>query len=173
MSRLIRFSSAHPRTVLLAVAALTGLALLGLVDPRTGAARLRVDPSFEKLLPRDDEARQSYAAMQRRFGMGERVVVALEAPGGVFALDALEQILRVETRLLEFDEVAKVTSIATAPVLLGDDADLLATPILEYLREIPEALDAVRAAALADPLYRGVLVSPDGRVARCTSPSSP
>ncbi len=165
MSRLIRFSSAHPRTVLLAVVALTGLALLGLVDPRTGAARLRVDPSFEKLLPRDDEARQSYAAMQSRFGMGERVVVALEAPGGVFALDALEQILRVETRLLEFDEVAKVTSIATAPVLLGDDADLLATPILEYLRETPEALDAVRAAALADPLYRGVLVSPDGRVA--------
>ena len=144
---------------------LTGLALLGLVDPRTGAARLRVDPSFEKLLPRDDEARQSYAAMQRRFGMGERVVVALEAPGGVFALDALEQILRVETRLLEFDEVAKVTSIATAPVLLDDDAGLLATPILEYLRETPEALDAVRAATLADPLYRGVLVSPDGRVA--------
>ena len=54
MSRLIRFSSAHPRTVLLSIVALTGLALLGLVDPRTGAARLRVDPSFEKLLPRDD-----------------------------------------------------------------------------------------------------------------------
>jgi predicted RND superfamily exporter protein len=165
VSRLIRFSSEHPRAALVLVAAITLLAVAGLVDPLTGKARLGVDPSFEKLLPHDDAGRRAHEEMQRRFGTGEWVVIALESPKSLLTLEGLETIARVEAELLTFDEVADVTSLASAalPVVAGED--LLAATALERAREHPDSLGSLGERLLGDPLYRGALISQDARLA--------
>ncbi len=165
MTRLVLFSTRYPRSVLAGVVALTGLAICGLVDPWTGAPRLRIDPSFEKLLPEDDAGRLEYEALQARFDTGESFIVAVEPPGGVFSLEALGVIAQLEARLREIPEVASVRSIASVPLAGGPEDELLASSLLDEARRGEGPLDRARRAITGDPLYRGVLVSPDGGLA--------
>jgi len=57
VKRFGRFVAFHPLPVLAAIAALTLVALQGIVDLRTGKPRLQVDPSIERLLPQGDDER--------------------------------------------------------------------------------------------------------------------
>lgn len=162
MTALVRFSTRRPRAALAVVAGLTALALAGIVDPSTGAARLRVDPSFRKLLPADDPDRRAFDAMQRRFETGDAFVVAVEPEGGAFSLEALEGLARLESRLLGIAEVTGVASLASAPWPGPDEDGLLAASVLERVRARPDRIAEVRRTLLDDPLAPGVLVSPDG-----------
>lgn len=165
MNRLWRASSERPALVLGFVAALTLLALAGIVDPLTGAARLTIDPSFEKLLAENDPGRDHQAAQSRRFGTSESVVVALEPQGGALSLSGIELVGRVEERLLDFREIARITSIASTVHIEPGAGEIGAVPLLERVRANPASLPSLRAAALADPQRAGILVSPDGRLA--------
>lgn len=165
MSALSLAITRHPRVVLLLVGAVTLVAIAGIVDPLTGAPRLRIDPSFEKLLSDHDPGRRSQASQERRFGTGEWVVVALEPQAGALSLEGLDQIAGVEKALNELPEIANTTSIASAPDFQRRDGELVAMPTHEAVHEHPERLPDIRAAALTDPLRAGTLVSRDGRLA--------
>lgn len=165
MNLLSRASSERPSLVLAFVGLVTLLALAGIVDPLTGTSRLGVDPSFEKLLAEDDPGRERQSAQEKRFGTSESVVVAIEPPGGVATLSGIELVARIEERLLDFYEVARVASIASATDLRDEAGAIVARPILEQVRENPAAWPSLRQAALADPQRAGILLSPDGRIA--------
>jgi predicted RND superfamily exporter protein len=162
MSRLLRLGAFHPVGVLLAVAAASALALFGLVDLRTGRLRLEIDPSVDRLLPRNDEERRFYERIRHVFGDDETLLVAL-ATDDLFTPARLRSVERVSHRLEELPGVKRVLSLATAPLLRSDVEGV----VVESLADVasPADADRLRVDLRRSPLHRGVLVSNDERVA--------
>ncbi len=168
MNRLFTLVASRPRLVLAAVGALTLIALHGLVDFRTGALRLWVDPSIHRLLPGDDPEVAFYESVRQRFGNDEIVLVTLEAQepsGSIFAPDALARVARVSEGLAALDGVARVLSLSTALDVRGVEGDLRIEGFLEPAPQTPEEAAAVREALARNPIYEGLLASPDAKAA--------
>jgi predicted RND superfamily exporter protein len=167
LGRNARFVVGHPRAVL-AVVALISLAALGAlvrVDPP--GLRLQIDPSTEPLLPRGDPARASYERAVREFGGDEVFVIALEFDGDVFTRENLGLLQRVHREIARLDGVRQVQSLADT-VSFAYQAEEDWIDVGRLMEEVPETdagLAALRARALADPLLRRNVISPDGRAA--------
>ncbi len=156
------FLARHPWLVLAAVALLTAAALAGLGDPRTGARTRWFDPSVDALLPRDDDERLFYERIRTLFGSDEAVLVALgDEP--VFTPAGLARVERLTERLRALPRVERVTSLATVPHARANAELIDVRPFSEFARDDPAGLDRLRDEALANPLYRGTLVSEDSR----------
>jgi len=146
------------------LAALTLLAAAGSVDWRTGALLLHVDPSPVHLLPARGDARERWERGRQLLGSDEPFVVALGAED-VFAPEVLARVARLSERLRALPHVHHVVSLATAPDVRSADGEIEIVPLLESVPEDPAARAALRERVLASPLYRGTLVSGDGRTA--------
>ncbi len=148
--------------MLAAIAALTAAALAGLGDPRAASRARWFDPSVDALLPRDDAERVFYERIRHLFGSDEAVLVAL-GDDPVFTPAALERVERLTARLRALPRVERVVSLATVPNVRADAETIDIRTFTEFAREEPGRLDRLRAEALANPLYRGTLVSEDAR----------
>jgi predicted RND superfamily exporter protein len=114
------------------------------------------------LLPGDD-ARQRYDAFRDRFGLDDRIVVALE-PENVFDLEFLETLRRLHREIeREIPHVEEVLSLVNARNTRGEDDELIVEDLLEDWPESHGDLSALREKVLANPTYRNVLISEDGR----------
>ena len=164
MSRLLGWVARNPRAVLLATTALTLLAAMGIVDPRSGELRLWVDPSINRLLPGDAPDVRFYERVRELFGNDEIVLAALEAPD-VFEPDVLRRLARISRRLEAIEGVDRVLSLATALDVRGVDGELLIEGFLDPLPTTREQAEAVRGALARNPLYADLLVTPDARAA--------
>jgi predicted RND superfamily exporter protein len=151
--------------VVLGVTALASLLAVSLiVDLRTGAPRLVLDPSVNAMLPEDDEGRRFFERMQSEFEFGDTVVVAF-VTDNVFEREHLESILRISERIEEQDEVHHVASLATSLNIRNEAGSLSIEPFYDEAPSEPEALAELRQRALSDPIYAGNLISEDGRIA--------
>jgi predicted RND superfamily exporter protein len=148
--------------VLLGIVALTALAATGLVDPRDGSLRVRIDPSVDRLLPADDEERIFYERTRHVYGGDETLVVAL-AGADVFRVDTLRRVERLSQRLRRVPGVHHVLSLATAPNLRSDADGLDVRSFTAHGIADPGALERLRHDVFSNPLYRGTLVSDDAR----------
>lgn len=146
-----------PRLTIAVAAALT--VALGVV-----AARIRVDSSIENLLPAHDPERLYYEDVRKQFGSEEILVIGVFADD-VFAPDTLARIDRLCEGLAAIDGVEEVLSLTTARGVEVVDDVLQVGRLMRELPATPEAAAAFRARAMANPLYRGNLVSADGRAA--------
>jgi predicted RND superfamily exporter protein len=152
----------HAALVLLAIAAVTALALAQIVDLRTGRPRLVIDTSIEQMLPSGDESRALYDRIRRIFGNDETLLLVLHHPAGVFRADVLGAIARLTPRVEAVPGVASVLSLSSAPNIKSLDGDLTIAPLFETPPTDPAALEAVRREAFANPLYAGSLVNDSG-----------
>ena len=152
----------RPALVLAVVAALALFALQRLIDLPRLTPRFEVDPSMAALLPRAGPVLDTYRLVQRYFNDDDLLLVAwigdeLFTPA---RLAAWKQLTRTIEQL---PGVTAVDSLASAyDVQAGVDE----TTIDPFLRTVPvdaAAAAAVRARALANPLFRGQLVAADGR----------
>ncbi|MDJ0852126.1 MAG: efflux RND transporter permease subunit [Myxococcota bacterium] len=134
--------------------------LLGSQLPKIG-----FDTSTEGFFREDDPVRVAYDDFRRGFGQDTMILVAVRPEGDVFDLENLER-LRALHRDIE-DEVpllVEVTSLWNARETRGVGDELVVGDFLEDWPESPEEARAARERALANPLYRNQLVSPDGRL---------
>lgn len=162
MSRWAVRIAGHPWRVLLGVAALSLVALAGILDPGTGKVRLRVDPALNEMLPDDDAERRFYESLLQRFGSDDYLVVTLHGDA-LFSHEGLERVVRLTQRLESLPGVQRVESLATALRLRPVDGDLEITTFLEDLPDDAAGLQALRADVLGDGLRAGSLVSRDAR----------
>ena len=100
MERFGRLVTQRPWIVLAAIAAVTLVALDGIVDLRTGALRLAVDPSIDRLLPEGDEERAFFDRARQVFGADDFVLVLLDGPGDLFQTENLARLARVTQRAM-------------------------------------------------------------------------
>lgn len=137
------------------------LCWLGLYDTERGRTRLDVDPSLDALLPVHGDDTRRYAAFEARFTTDDLLYVAWGGPT-LFTPMGLAQLKRFTAALEDMPGVAHVESLATARHTEADGDDMAVHGFLETLPRDLAAARAVRAAALANPLYAGYLVADDG-----------
>ncbi|MCP3983520.1 MAG: RND family transporter [bacterium] len=156
----------HPWLVIGVVALLSVAAAVPLVRLEPLGLNLRIDPSTEPLLPAGDPAQEVYRAAVRNFGDDEVFVIAMEADD-LFTAEGLGRLRRITDAIDHLPEVRTVQSLTDVVAFRFDrEADWL--DIADFIEEIPtdpRALAAIRAEALADPLYARTILSEDGRTA--------
>ncbi len=159
----LRWSANHPYLILGAALFGTLWSLALCVDFKTLQPRLRIDPSAEALLPAHDPERAVLEQVRRSFGDDDPVIVAIRFEPSVFTAENLGRIDALTARFRELEGVGAVLSLATAPNLRADGDDVVASSFTEQARAAPARIVELPAQLAANPLYRGTLVSADGR----------
>ena len=134
--------------------------------------RMPVDNGVEIWFLEGDPALLRLRDFQARFGNDESILIALAAdgPAGVYAPHVLDLVADASARIRDVPGIHGVTSLST--VL---HADLDAQGALEIGRLYrapvggPEAAARVRARVESNALFRGQIVSADGRVTLLTA----
>jgi len=156
----------HAHFVLALVAVVSAASLLAIVQVDPLGLRLTIDPSTEPMLPASDPAKDEYRAAVRDFGDDEVFVIAMET-SDVFTAENLGVLRQVSDRIAQLPQVREVKSLARVTSFRWVPAEkwIEIRPLIEEIPTDPEALTALRARAVADPLFRRTLVSEDGRTA--------
>lgn len=160
---LIDFLARRPWLPLIAVALVTLAAAVSIFDSK-GRLRIAVDPSTEKLLPENDRDRRVFERLRGTFGDSEAVLLAVRFDP-VFSAGNLAKIDALTRALLQVEGVKSVFSLATAPNLLASGEDIEVSTFTQQAAAAPESAPALAQALERNPVYRGTLVSADGRYA--------
>jgi predicted RND superfamily exporter protein/CRP-like cAMP-binding protein len=162
MRRALEFSIRRPVWILAITLLISGFFTSRIVDPTTGELKLRIDPSFDALMPDDAPERVYYDWVKDEFGDDQSLIIALVLDD-VFNLDNLHMIQRISDLLEEAPGVDYVTSLATADHIGNQDESVETRPFLEPTPETEADAERIRAAVHGNPVYAGNLVSPDSR----------
>ena len=147
--------------ILVLVILLTGLAATRIVDPVNGQMHLEIDPSANRLLSENNEARVFYDRIRRMFGSDETLVITLTSDD-IFTADTFRRIDRITRRIEDLDSVRLVSSLTNALDIRSIDDGLDIAPFLENITDDPASIADVRRRVLGNPVYAGSLVSKAG-----------
>lgn len=163
MQALVQWQAEHPFRIILITGLLSFFALLLCVNPVTMTPRLVIDPAVEHLLPAGDADRAVSDRVHATFGNADAVIVAVKFDN-VFTAKNLERIDQITQRLHAIEGINTVMSLATAPNLLAQDEDLEISSFTEQAKRDPSLITNFPKQFAANPLYRGTLLSLDGKV---------
>jgi hydrophobe/amphiphile efflux-3 (HAE3) family protein len=159
---LLSLAIRHPVWILAITLFATGFFVTRIVDPATGRVNLRIDPSFDAILPDDAGPRVFYDWVKEEFGDDQSLIISLVVDD-VFTLENLHMIERISDLLEDAEGVDYVTSLATADHIGTQDESIETRPFLEPTPETQADAERIRAAVHGNPVYAGNLVSPDSR----------
>jgi uncharacterized protein len=152
----------HPLWPVVGALVVSVAALLTCLDPATGRPRISIDASVDNLLPASSEDRAVYERLQVLFGDAEAILVAVTLDE-VFTPENLERVTALTERFRELPGAERVFSLATAPNLLTAGSDIDVRTFTQQAAQEPGRIGEFRAQLEGNPVYRGGLVSRDGR----------
>ena len=122
------------------------------------------DNSTESFLLKRDPASKLYREFRNQFGQDDHILIAI-APPEVFELDFLER-LRAFHRALEagLPHIEEITSILNARQTRGEEDALIVEELFAAWPESEAELRELERRALANPVYRNLLLSEDARL---------
>ena len=172
MTRLTDWLARHPLWTVIGVLGLSAGALFSVLDPMTGRPRIGIDASMDNLLPASSADRAVFERCRALFGETEAILVAVTfdppqpaegRPSGVFTPANLQRVTDLTERFRELPGAERVFSLATAPNLLTAGSDIDVRTFTQQALDDPARIPEFRAQLDANPVYRGTLVSADGR----------
>ncbi|UCC13463.1 MAG: transporter, partial [Gammaproteobacteria bacterium] len=126
--------------------------------------RFSLDASSDSLVLETDDDLRYYRSIRARYGSDDYLIVTYTPESPLFEEDALEDLRALRDGLAGLERVDSVTSLLDIP--------LLESPAIS-LDELPEGIRRLEASGtdrqmarrevLASPLYRNLIISPDGR----------
>ncbi|MFK7896723.1 MAG: MMPL family transporter [Myxococcota bacterium] len=162
MRSFFEFPIRRPGWVVLIAFLATAFFVTRIVDPVSRELSLKIDPSFDAILPDDAYARVFYDWTQEEFGDDQSLIIGLTLDD-VFTVEHLQLIERISDKLEELPGVDYVTSLATADHIqsVGDEVDI--RPFLDPTPQLAADAVRIRNALEGNPVYAGNLVSADAR----------
>lgn len=136
------------------------------------APRVGFDTSIEAWFRAEDPGLVTYRAFVDRFAADEITVIGVFADD-VFAPPVLAAVAAISDAAAHAPYVHRVHSLTHVDVATGDAEGVVLGPLIDPLPATPEAIQTVRARALASPLIAGLLVAPDARAAAVVVESTP
>lgn len=161
MNSLTRFALQHPVLVLLIEALITFVLVAGI--PLT-----RAEVGYRIFLGDDHPAIVDLDKMIRTFGGGLPIFIAWECRNdspckSVFDDESLAMVVGVSEALKSHPLVSNVENPATSPIVVPVEDDIEVRQLVTD-GVVAEDRDELAKLAMDDPLWKGTLVSPDGKV---------
>lgn len=128
----------------------------------TQLPRVTLDTSMEGFLHTDDPALVTYNEFRDQFGRDEVIILGFH-PDNVFDADFLKTLKSIHAELeAKVPYLDDVTSLINARNTRGEGNDLIVEELLEKWPQTPQAIETIRQRALANHMYRNMLLSEDG-----------
>ena len=140
---------------------LSALAVWGIWDFGAGEARLTLNPSLNRMLRSDDDARRFYESLLARFGSDDVVVISVQLPSPPTA-DAFQRLVEINAVLEASPGVHHVDSLATALDMRPVDDDLEIVAYLDPPPSTDEEARSLHRRLTTDELRAGHYLSRDG-----------
>lgn len=135
------------------------LLLAGLFSQLPG---ITIDTSTEGFLNEEDPAMLAYNAFRDQFGRDEVIIIALK-PKRVFESGFLKTLKRLHQDLEDnVPYIDDITSLINARNTRGEKNELIVEDLMEQWPETEADLAVIRDRAMANPMYRNMLLSADG-----------
>lgn len=140
-----------------------GLVLLSVGSLAASLPQLTFESDVDRYLEEDDPIRVDYDALRDQFGRDDLLYLAITPPE-IFEPGFLGRLREIHERLEdELPFVEEVQSLVNARQTRGEGDTLLVDELLEDWPEAPEEIAAIAGRARANPFYRNLYVSEDGR----------
>jgi predicted RND superfamily exporter protein len=146
----------RPLITLLVVATLVS----GLIS---GLHQFRLDASADTLLLENDQSLAYYRAIKSRYGSDDSLIITYTPQEPLFSDAVLDDLRQLRDQLAAIDRVDSVTSILDVPLI--ESPPITLSEIAEEIvtLENPRAdRSLAQREILNSPLYRNLLISPDG-----------
>ena len=152
----------RPRSILVVAFVFFVLSLAQLVDLPQFESKLEVDPGISSLLPTDGAALELFQETREVFRSDDLLFVVWRG-ADLFTPSNLASLKHLSKQIERITGVHHVESLANSitTVIHKDYSEVSA-----FLAELPKSVSesqAIRDSALANPLYAGYLVAPDGK----------
>ena len=147
----------HPLiTILLVLAILAGIS--------TYAKNFHLDASADSLLLENDRDLKYFRTINEKYGSGDFLVVSYTPNRDLYAPETLNDLRELRDELKELDRVESVLSILDVPLI--DSPRVTLSDLSNGVRTLDSAdvdPELARQEFLTSPLYKDMLVSPDGK----------
>jgi len=127
---------------------------------------LEKDTRSDAFMPADHPALLLSEKARETFGLGDPMIIAIinKSPEGIFNPHTLQLVDWLTSQLENIDNLdpEEITSLATENNIIGTAEGMEVEPFFETLPTTAADAAAIKAAAMAFPLYVGTLVAEDG-----------
>jgi len=158
----------RPRVVIAAATLVSALAAVTIATSRDdGGPLLRVDASFEALIPSDSAEGRVMDRLEQYFGESEPLLAIVHAEP-LFDAATLRALESAHDQISQLPGVRSVASLASAPNLLfnePDDPTLDVGSVTQQFTRNPDKLARIRESATRNPMIAGVLFNADTHTA--------
>ena len=128
------------------------------------AKDFKLDASADSLVLENDQALKYYRAIKARYGSDDFLVITYTPKQDLFSDRVIDDLARMKQQLLGLDRVESITSILDVPLTQSPPVSL--GELSEGIRTLQtEGMDRslARKEFLSSPLYRNLIISPDGK----------
>lgn len=129
----------------------------------TQAQDFKLDASADSLILENDQALKYYRSIKARYGSDDFLIITYSPQKDLFSQDVLADIKKLRDQLVSLDRVEKVTSLLDVPLIESPPVTL--SELSAGIRTIEtEDMDITAASKelLSSPLYKNLIVSPNG-----------
>ncbi len=157
--KIAKYVLTYPKTVIICSLIITILLA-------SGIRKIRIDDDVKEMLPKNLPARLVLNELEDIFGGSDVLLVTIgNEEQTIFNKGTLAKIIAITDSLDALPGVIRVTSLANAKQIKGEEWGLEVTP---YLEEVPKTEDDIRELKktfFADSLFVGTIVSQNGKYA--------
>ena len=130
----------------------------------THAKDFKLDASADSLVLENDQALKYYRSVKARYGSDDFLIITYTPEKDLFAPSTIDDIKQLREKLRKQEKVDKVTSLLDVPLIesppmtlseLSSNTRTLETPDME--------ISKARKEFLSSPLYKNLIISPDGK----------
>lgn len=130
--------------------------------------KIKIDTTTEGFFHEEDPVLIKYKEFQEQFGRDDMIVVAIKPPE-VFNFGFLKKLKDIHEEIENnVPNVADVKSLINARSTIGRDDELIVEDLLENWPKSEGELANIKRLALANPLYKNILLSEDGKFTTIT-----
>jgi predicted RND superfamily exporter protein len=123
----------------------------------------KLDASGESLVLENDRDLRYYRSIQARYGSDDYVIVTYTPEKALFSEESLSDLQELRDSLLEIERVESVASILDVPLINSPPISLSEISDQGRRLEDPDTdISLAKKEFLTSPLYKNMIVSPDG-----------
>jgi predicted RND superfamily exporter protein len=147
----------QPVLTLIAISAV--IALFAMYAPD-----FKLDASADSLILEHDKDLRYYRSLRARYGSDEYLIISYRPENDLFSDETLSHLRKLRDRLSQIERVESVVSILDVPLISSPPVTLAEiSKGVNTLEDPATDTSLARAELLTSPLYKNLIVSPDGR----------